>query len=265
MDPVTFRERWRVKVTRIQLISVGALGLFIAFILFYLLFSFTPLGGLLPENVKNRNKEKIQQAFTQMEKLEKQVIQQDRYITNLQQIILGKIPIDSSFSETAIENYTGIKAVDTSTSLAEIKLSEQLEAEALTPKAKKSVLLNDVLLYDPVKGVLSQKFSPKTHPGVDIIASKGSTVNTCLGGVVMHSSYSDQDGYTVIVSHENDITSVYKHLDKVIAKVGEKVKTGDGIGILGNTGENSTGPHLHFELWSNVGPLDPLEYLSFGK
>lgn len=263
MDPITFQERWRIKINRVQLVSLLILLFFVMAAIFYLVFSYTSIGLLLPENIKNRNKEKIENTVAQIEQLEAKVIQQDMYIKNLQEVILGNISIDSTYSETELKTESTEFESDTSITDAELKLSKQIENHNSQSSENNLNLLNELFLYDPVQGVVSQKYNKTNHPGVDIITKKESTIKACLEGVVLHASYDDQNGYTLILSHQNDITSVYKHASKVLVSVGDKVKTGDSIGIVGNSGENSTGPHLHFELWSNIGSLNPLDYLSF--
>lgn len=265
MNPITFKENWRFNINKLQLLSVLFLIIFVLFVLFYLLFSFTPAGILLPENIKNRNKEKIETTLIQIDELEEKVQQQDLFIKNLQNVILGNISVDSTYSEKDFNFSDEALPSDTSITEAEQMLSQQIIDSKQSSKKVKYSLLDNIFLYDPIKGTLSQKFNEETHPGVDIIAKKDETVKSCLEGIVVHTSYDDKDGYTIIINHQNDITSVYKHIGKVLTEVGKSVKTGDAIGVVGNTGERSTGPHLHFELWSNVGALNPLDYLSFGQ
>lgn len=265
MNPVTFKERWRFNINKLQLLSVICLSLFIFFVLFYLLFSYTPIGIILPENIKNRNKEKIETTLNQIDQLESKVQQQELFIQNLQNVILGNISVDSTYSEQDFDYGDEILTPDTVISDAEKKLTQQINDSKELSNHPKYSLLDDIFLFDPIKGTLSQKFNEVNHPGVDIIAEKNETVKSCLEGIVVHTSYDDKDGYTIIINHQNDITSVYKHIGKVLTSVGKSVKTGDAIGVVGNTGERSSGPHLHFELWSNVGALNPLDYLSFGR
>lgn len=265
MDPVTFQESWRFKISRLQLLSLFFLILFIFFILYFILFSYTPLGQVLPENIKNRNKEKIESTMIQIDNLEQQVVLQDEYIRNLQNVILGNISIDSVFSKRELVYESNVLAPDTSLSLAEKQLEKQVNLNTQFNNVSKTNRLNDIFLFDPINGAISQDFDEKKHLGVDVITKPNETIKACLEGVVLHTSYDDKYGFTIVINHQNDITSVYKHLQKVLVKTGEIVKTGESIGIVGNTGESSTGPHLHFELWSNLGALDPLDYLSFGQ
>lgn len=267
MDPLTFEEWWRVKINRIQLISIGLLMVIVLFLINYLIFSYTPVGYLLPENIKNRNKQKIEATAVRVADLENRLIAQDNYITNLQKVILGEVSVDSIYTlalnEDAETNVT--INVDTTISNAEKQLDQNIKESVENQKKPNELLFDHLFLYDPVAGEISKKFRLPNHPGVDIVTKKDEQIKACLNGVVLHSSYDDQDGHTIILSHENEIISVYKHAQKVYVNVGEKVTRGKAIGVVGNTGERSTGPHLHFELWSDNGPLDPLDYFSFGR
>ncbi len=266
MDPITFEEWWRVKINRIQLLSIIILIFISFFLINYALFSFTPLSKILPENVQDRSKNQLKEQMESIKMLNGKIDAQDSYIKNLQQVILGEIPIDSvylerNFEEEDINEFE----LDTSFSDAEEALTAQIQMSNDKQTANTKDIFKNLFLFDPVKGEISREFRTPNHPGVDVVTKKNEQIKACLDGIVLHSSYDDKDGYTVILSHQNEIVSVYKHAQKIIVEVGEKVTAGTAIAIVGNTGERTTGPHLHFELWSDMGPLNPLDYLSFGQ
>lgn len=266
MDPVTFEEGWRLTINRLQLISVGILLVIIFFIINYLLFSFTPLGSLLPDGVQDGSKERLQGQMKNLDDFKTKIDAQDLYIKNLQQVILGEIPIDSIYMERNFQEATANSfELDTSLTKAEESLTAQIEENNDQLASNKEDIFKNLFLFDPVKGEISREFRSPNHPGVDVVTKKNAQIKACLDGIVLHASYDDKDGYTVILSHQNEIVSVYKHAQKVLVEVGQKVAAGGAIAIVGNTGERSTGPHLHFELWSDMGPLNPLDYLSFGQ
>lgn len=267
MDPVTFEEWWRIKINRIQLVSVIILFSIILFVFNYLIFSYTPIGRILPENIKNRNKQRIEEAAARVADLNRKIDLQDLYISNLQKVILGEISIDSLYfiSEEISTNVSQEIKVDTSSTQEERILAEHIRESVERNTSKEPTLTKQLFLYDPIVGTISQGFSLPNHPAVDIVAEKDAQIRACLEGIVLHASYSDEDGHTVIIRHENDIVSIYKHAKTINVKAGMQVKTGQTIGIVGSSGTRSTGPHLHFELWSDVGPLDPMDYLSFGR
>ena len=264
MDPISFEEWWRVKINRLQLISISLIFIVFLFLINYLIFSYTPIGYLLPENIKNRNKQKIESTAIRVDSFEKKLKAQDNYILNLQKVILGKVSIDSVYS-TNINQKIDQLIVDTTISNAEKQLDQNLKENQEKKGKKNDQLFDHLFLYDPVHGQVSQRFKIPNHPGVDIVTKEDEQIKACLNGVVLHSSYDDQDGHTVILSHENEIISVYKHAQRIYVKVGDKVTRGKAIGVVGNSGERTTGTHLHFELWSDMGPLNPLDYFSFGK
>lgn len=267
MHPKTFDESWRVTVSNFQIISVFILFGTALFMFNYLLFSYTPVGRILPENIKNRNKEKIQNAYIKVNELESKLAAQSQYISNIQKVILGDISIDSVYHiESPLpsaEQYN--MPIDTSSSNAERELDKNLKTNIERLKQNQEQKINHLFLFDPVSGKISQKFHLPDHPGVDIVTQKDAQIKACLDGVVLLANYSDQDGYTVIISHENNIFSIYKHAKSINVKAGNTIRTGEAIGIVGNTGERSTGPHLHFELWNSIGPLNPIDYFSFSR
>ena len=122
----------------------------------------------------------------------------------------------------------------------------------------------NLLLMSPVSsGVISSFYDPsKSHFGIDITCKEEEPIKSVLDGTVLMSSWTKDSGYVISIIHPNNLISVYKHNSKVFVEPGEIVKTGDVISIIGNTGELSTGPHLHFELWLNGKSINPSEFIS---
>lgn len=265
LNPVSFQERWRFTFNPFQLISLLILLVLMFFFIYYAVFAYTPLGYWLPENVKNRNKQQIERQFTTISKLEEKVQKQDQFIQNLQLVILGDIPLDSVYQSSTENTEQRTAQVDTSTSSVERELTKQLEEREEAQKNTTVQSMEDLFLFDPVKGEISQEFRLPNHAGVDIVTDPQAKIRACLDGIVIHSSFDEADGHMIILSHRNDITSVYKHAERTLVKTGDRVEAGNSIGIVGNSGERTSGPHLHFELWTAKGPLNPLNYLSFGQ
>lgn len=264
LNPVSFQEKWRVNLTRVQLISVLILFIFLFFLISFSIIAYTPASNLLPETVSNKSKKEAQKAYTIASNLSERITQQELYIENLQKVILGEISIDSIYNDTSMRGGNYTPDFDTSRTSSEIALEQVvLEREGETSSQREE--LNELFLADPVIGKISQRFNVKTHPGVDIITPAKEPIQACKEGVVIYSAYSDLDGWTIIVKHPNELTSVYKHCEKLLKSTGDIVNSGDSIAIVGNSGSRTTGPHLHFELWGADGPLNPLDYFSFKK
>ncbi len=124
--------------------------------------------------------------------------------------------------------------------------------------------LNQIHFYAPIKGIITKKYLKKeNHLGIDIVSKNEETVMSILDGTVIFTEWSVQTGYVIIIQHENNLISAYKHNSILLKRQGEKVKAGEAIAHVGNSGELTTGPHLHFELWYNGVPLNVNEYISF--
>ncbi len=123
--------------------------------------------------------------------------------------------------------------------------------------------LNDIFLFPPVSGIVSAPFDiRKEHYGIDIVAKADEPVKCVADGSVLMASWTQDSGYVIIVQHRNNLISVYKHNSALLKKVGNFVSAGEIIAFIGNTGELTTGPHLHFELWMNGNPVDPEDFIS---
>ena len=119
-------------------------------------------------------------------------------------------------------------------------------------------------LMDPVEGYVTEEYDAmKEHFGVDIAAKQDAPVKAVLDGKVIADAYTLETGYVITVQHANDLVSIYKHNSKLLKKTGAYIKAGEVIAVVGNTGELSTGPHLHFELWHKGRSLNPKDYIAF--
>ena len=126
---------------------------------------------------------------------------------------------------------------------------------------RKSDLL---VFFPPIKGILTDGFNPKTkHFGVDLVAKEKTRISAVLDGTVIISHWTSETGYVIGVQHKNDYVSLYKHNSVLLHSVGDFVTIGQPIAIIGNSGELSSGPHLHFELWHDGVPVNPENYILF--
>ena len=120
------------------------------------------------------------------------------------------------------------------------------------------------MLFPPIIGELTNKMNISAgHFGVDVIAPKNEAVVAILKGTIVYQNWSPTDGHVVHIQHKNNLLSIYKHSSEVLKKIGDYVDAGEPISIVGNSGEHSTGPHLHFELWHNGYPIDPEKFINF--
>ena len=119
-------------------------------------------------------------------------------------------------------------------------------------------------LQPPAKGIISQGFSvSEKHYGIDIVLKEKTPIKSIADGVVIFSEKSIQAGHTILIFHKNNISSIYKHNHSSSLEKGDFVKSGQIIALSGNTGENTTGPHLHLEIWDDKGPINPEDLITF--
>ena len=128
---------------------------------------------------------------------------------------------------------------------------------------KRKLPIEGMHFFCPLKGVISQGYNPVSHPYIDITAPAGSVVKAVLDGTVIYSGWSEDYGHTIQIQHEEDIVSIYKHNEKLLKKIGDKVTAGSPIALVGNSGDLTTGTHLHLELWHQGNAVDPAKYINF--
>jgi len=125
-------------------------------------------------------------------------------------------------------------------------------------------ILNRLKIYPPTKGLVTSSFKIEDgHFGIDIAADKNADVVSVLNGVVLFSNYSEKLGNFIVIGHENNFLSVYLHNSILLKKKGDLVRAGEKIALVGSSGDLSTAPHLHFEIWNGITPIDPEKYLQF--
>jgi murein DD-endopeptidase MepM/ murein hydrolase activator NlpD len=110
--------------------------------------------------------------------------------------------------------------------------------------------LQEVFFFSPITGIVSAPFDlSEEHYGIDIVAKSDEPVKSIADGSVIMADWTQDSGYVIAIQHRNNIISVYKHNAALLKKVGTFVSAGEIVAIIGNTGELTTGPHLHFEIW----------------
>ena len=267
LNESTFEEKLSYSLTPLNLIIMFG-GMLIVFgSLIYLLVAFTPLKNyVIPDYASTVYREEARIARMQADSLFDEVRKNDRYLNDLKIILSGGTlsnTQDSAQSATSSPNLD-YEVSDLDESMRQ-KISEQdrfsIEAVEETEDRKKGLIL-----FKPVNGTIFSAFNPKEgHYGIDLVAPKDDPVKSVLDGTVIAAAFTADDGNIISIQHANNLISVYKHNAVLLRKVGDMVKAGESIAFIGDSGENSEGPHLHFELWENGAPVNPTQYLSFGQ
>ena len=201
-----------------------------------------------------------------IDSLEQVFDMQNRYITNMQDIIAGTVKIDTVYSVDSLARQRS-ELLMQRTELEEsfIRQYEESERYNITSQSQPVNDVRSITMFRPTAGLVSQSYTAlESHLGVDIAASPNQSVVAVLDGTVLLATYTSEMGYTICIVHPGELVSVYKHCESLLKKSGDKVKQGDVVALVGRGTDNSLqGSHLHFELWYQGQPLDPEKYILF--
>lgn len=264
LNEETFEERFSLKLNRLNVFVLG--GLFSIFIIVstILLIAFTPLKEYIPGYASTKLRSQALKATLKADSISRELTNLKLFTQAIQPILTGSIQpekIDSIQQETRnlIINDSLLKA-----SREDSIFREKIEIQDRFPIVDTKNKLLENVFFAPVTGMVSQEFdSNSKHFAIDIVAKTGTPVKAAADGTVIFSEWTTGTGYVIIVKHENNFVSVYKHNGSLLKKQGDFVKSGEVIASVGSTGELTTGPHLHFELWSGGYPVNPTTFIDF--
>jgi murein DD-endopeptidase MepM/ murein hydrolase activator NlpD len=214
------------------------------------------------------NKKQLINLAQRLDSLAQEVDRKDKFILNFQRILRGDT--SDGLSDPAklfkVENEP-VKAVGNmklAPSDSQFRKEFEKSEFSLISLNNKSKELQETFFFTPITGFISDKYdSKKGHYGTDVVAKTNEPVKCVADGTVVMASWTQDAGYVIAVQHRGNLVSVYKHNSVLLKKVGSFVTAGDIISIVGNSGEMTDGPHLHFELWYNGNSLNPEEFVTF--
>lgn len=267
----TFEEVNTTKLTLLNLYIIGSSLLVGVGLLVLLLLIFTPLKRFIPGVDSFALQEKAVFLEKKVEDLEAEVASYNAWADNIKRIMTGQIDTTGAISAQATTLPVEQGDIDVTKIPEDQALRDDLvaeEAEVPTPKVVNLAVtekpLEQLFFSPPVSGEVTFGFSPeKGHFGCDVTAPKNTAVKAVFGGFVISSDWTLETGNTICIQHSDNLVSFYKHNSALLKKVGDIVKAGEAIAIIGNTGTHTTGPHLHFEIWHKGKPIDPADYVNF--
>jgi murein DD-endopeptidase MepM/ murein hydrolase activator NlpD len=203
-----------------------------------------------------------------VDSLAEEVERKDQFIANFQRVLSGDTTnfndpakiLNADAQSTAKPASLNIHSSDS----AFRKNFEQSDLSLITLTGSKNRALQDIFFFSPLTGFVSDKYDVKKgHFGVDVVSKTNEPVKSIADGTVVFSSWTQDAGYVLMIQHSGNIVSVYKHNAELYKKVGTFVNAGEIISLVGNSGEMTNGPHLHFELWYNGNSMNPEEFVTF--
>lgn len=197
-----------------------------------------------------------------------EVDRKDKFISNIQRILRGDTANGFQDPTEILQSQTSpVTASDLELSQSDSafrKEYEQADLAFISVSNRKYNELQETFYFSPTTGFVSDKFDAvKGHYGIDVVTKTNETVKCIADGTVIMASWTQDSGYVIAVQHQANLISIYKHNAELLKKVGTFVNAGEILSIVGNSGEMTNGPHLHFELWYNGNPINPEEFVTF--
>ena len=261
----TFEERVSFKLTRLNVFVLVTFSVILLIVLTTFLIAFTSLREYIPGYSSTALKEKAIRLNEKIDSLEQVSLRDSIYLSSIRNVLTGEIKSeninkDSLFRSVEVDPDT----IDLTPSKQDSLLREEVAQEDKYNLFETATSNVNFVLFPPVKGEVSQSYKPKEkHYAVDVVVPEGTPVKATADGMVIFAEWTAATGYVIIIEHSNNLVSVYKHNSSLTKEQGELVTAGEVIAIVGNTGELTTGPHLHFELWSEGYSVDPENFIDF--
>lgn len=265
INETSYEEVFNFRLSQLHVLTALSVLAVILVVLTILLIAFTGLREFIPGYPDGNMRQIIAQNALRVDSLENELLKRDRFFKSIRLVLNGgdTTSLERSREDTARYRNDTIR----------FQISEQ-ENEfraAIEERERFNLSLgmkeqnHDYYhFFPPVEGIVTQSFDEKKrHYGTDIVAKANAKVAAVLDGVVIFTDWTVKTGYVIQVQHTNDLISVYKHNSILLKKQGDYVRAGEVLGVVGNTGEESSGPHLHFELWRAGNPLNPENFIKF--
>lgn len=272
-DAQSLHDKVFLKVTKGRVYLIVFLGGFLIVLFTFFLIAYTNLRNIIPGYDSDDLAPKLYELEQRADSLELISTMQSKYIANLRSILSGEEPAneDIHVDSQEIDAYHRIDPdnIQYTRSYEDSLLRMEFEAQndytlldipiSIAPSTS---FLSENFKTPISGGVLTSRFSRvDRHYGIDLVGKNGAPILSTLDGTVIFSEWTAETGYVLVIQHRNELISIYKHNSSLLKKSGDYVKAGDPVAIIGNSGNLTTGTHLHFEIWYKGSPLNPEDYL----
>ncbi len=261
----TFEERISFKLTRLNVFVLATISSILLIAFTTLLIAFTPIREYIPGYSSTALKKKAVELNYKTDSLQQVIRLNEQYYGSIKKVLKGEV------STVEFDRDSIIKAANIDVS--EVDLNPIKEDSILREKVDKEDKYNlfetarskaNFVLFPPVNGTISETYNVKEkHYAVDIVVEKNTPIKATADGIVIFAEWTTETGFVIIIEHSHGLISVYKHNASLTKAQGDLVKAGEVVATAGNTGELTTGPHLHFELWSDGYPVNPTNFIDF--
>jgi murein DD-endopeptidase MepM/ murein hydrolase activator NlpD len=270
LNEETLEERISFKLSRLNVfIVIGLLSIILVFITTYII-AFTPLKEYIPGYTDVTLQRRIYELQLRSDSVAFAMRAQEKYLGDLKKVLGGDLPDERQMNavDTAQTlNYRNIKdnrSPEDSVLRAEYESVNKYNLFKSDKSKGNGATMRNLTFFSPIKGMVSNEFDPlRKHFGIDIVAARDEVIKAVQDGTVVFTGWTVETGYVMAIQHPGNVISIYKHNAVLLKKEGNIVHAGETVAIIGETGELSTGPHLHLELWINGIPVNPKDYIVF--
>ena len=267
-NDTTYEEVWRVRLTKSNALLAMGLLMFLIIAINTSLIAFTNLREFIPGYPDVELRRNIIMNALLLDSLERELDIRDKYFADLNSVISGNQSIERVSRRDSTRDYSNIvfrRSPEDSILRSRVEQEEQYNLSIGTTGAERGTSMANIHFFPPVKGIVSSNFDERTrHYATDIVTQPKAVVSSTLDGTVIMTGWTMETGFVMMIQHQNNLVSIYKHNARLLKETGDRVWAGEAISIVGDSGELYTsGPHLHFELWHNGEPLNPTDYIFF--
>ncbi|MDX8554788.1 M23 family metallopeptidase [Tenacibaculum sp. 1B UA] len=260
----TFQERFSLKLSRLNVFVFGGVFSILLIVLTTLLIAFTGIREYIPGYSSTALKRKATRLTYEADSLKTRLSVIESYTKALKPVLTGQIEPEKIDSITNEMKTIAFDESKLQASKEDSLFREKIEGKDLFPLYNAGENRVKNVFFSPLTGSISQPFDVNDkHYAIDIVAKTGTPVKAVADGTVILAEWTAETGYVMTIQHSNEFISVYKHNGTLLKQQGDVVKSGEAIASVGSTGELTTGPHLHFELWNNGFPVNPTNYIDF--
>jgi murein DD-endopeptidase MepM/ murein hydrolase activator NlpD len=261
----TFEEIFSLKLTLMNVFVVVTVSTILIITATTYIIAFTPLREYIPGYASSKLKKEATELALKSDSLTFALRKNEAYIHSIRRVLTGDVDYAKLNTDSILASKPETLGVgEMQLSAADLKLREQVAQEDkynLFEKAKSRV---GIVFFPPVKGSVTDQFDlKKKHFAIDIALANNTPIKAILSATVIFADWTPSTGNVIILRHNNGFISVYKHAASLTKEQGDVVKTGEVIALAGSTGKESTGTHLHFELWKDGYPIDPTQFIEF--
>ena len=261
----TFEERFAIKLTRLNVFVIMSLGTIVLISGTILLIAFTSLKEYIPGYSSTALKKKATLLNYKTDSLQNAIELNEKYFASIKKVLTGDVSA-ADFNKDSIVDASTINPneLDLKPTREDSLLREMVDKEDKYNVFETTIESSNFVLFPPVNGTISEGYNlTDKHYAVDIVVANDTPVKATADGTIIFAEWTTETGYVVIIEHSYDLISVYKHNASLTKQQGDLVKSGEVIALAGNSGELTSGPHLHFELWSKGYPVNPTNFIDF--